>query len=99
MQRELALDQITAARARMDGDYTSTSRIVDTLLDLRGLSGGGAALVSTIDGMIMGIPGRSVAANDWWLEQLGHLERLFVRSPDVPGTDDSRGEELASHPS
>lgn len=80
LNTELVLERLAGARAGMSGDFVSVSRVVDTLLDLRLLCGMGAEDVAEIDTIMTSIPGRSVAANEWWLEQLHRLEHRLVPS-------------------
>lgn len=67
--------RIAQARALVDGDYVSVSRVVDTLLDLRSLASADRRLVELIDQTLGSIPGRNVAPNSWWLETLAAIDR------------------------
>lgn len=72
---------LTAARDAITGDFSSTVRIVDTLLDLRLLSTEEPGTAALIDAYLADIPGRSVVANDWWRAVLDDVEQ---RSQPLP---------------
>ncbi|MDH3300010.1 MAG: hypothetical protein OES24_05840 [Acidimicrobiia bacterium] len=63
------------ARSLVDGEFVSTSRVVDSLLDLRSLASADRDLVELIDRTLGSIPGRSIAPNSWWLEALDTIDR------------------------
>lgn len=65
---------LTAARSSISGDFSSTSRIVDTLLDLRQLAETESETAALVDSILAAIPGRSVVTNEWWTAQLDELE-------------------------
>ncbi|MEM9565620.1 MAG: hypothetical protein AAGA93_23560 [Actinomycetota bacterium] len=67
---------IANARTAVNGDFISTARVVDLLLDLRNLAGADRALVDEIDARLSSIPGRSVAPNEWWIDALQAIELL-----------------------
>ncbi len=73
---------LDAQRAEIHGEYISISRLVDALLDLRGMVEERAELVAYIDEVIRTVPGRSVATNEWWLLQLDLLEIEVNESED-----------------
>lgn len=73
---------LDAQRAEVHGEYTSISRLIDVLLDLRSMVEDRTELVSYIDEVIRSVPGRSVATNEWWLLQLDLLEIEANESED-----------------
>lgn len=62
------------ARSLVDGEFVSTSRVVDTLLDLRSPASADRDLVELIDHTLASIPGRSIVPNSWWLEALDTID-------------------------
>ncbi len=82
MNTSLLNQSIARARAAVNGDFVSTARVVDHLLDLRNLAGSDEALVELIDRSLASIPGRSVAGNAWWLATLDTIERLATSADD-----------------
>ncbi len=72
--------RLTEARAAVTGEYSSISRVVDALLDLRSLASDREDLVAELDRTISTMPGRTVTPNEWWLEQLDHIEIQHQRS-------------------
>lgn len=66
---------IEEARSLVDGEVVSTSRVVDSLLDLRSLASADRELVELIDKTLGSIPGRTIAPNSWWLEALDTIDR------------------------
>lgn len=69
---------IADARAEIDGDYSSSARAIDSLLDLRLLADESTNLVVLIDSALAEVPGRFVVPNLWWNEQLDQIERLTL---------------------
>ena len=67
---------ITDARSALHGDYVSTSRVADTLLDLRSLASEDPGLVGLIDQQLASMPGRSVVPNSWWVDSLDAIAEL-----------------------
>lgn len=66
---------IEEARSLVDGEVVSTSRVIDSLLDLRSLASADRELVELIDKTLGSIPGRTIAPNSWWLEALDTIDR------------------------
>ena len=69
---------IADARAEIAGDYSSSARAVDALLDLRLLADDSDNLLGLIDAALADVPGRFVVPNLWWNEQLDQIERLTL---------------------
>lgn len=67
--------RIAEARSQVHGEFASTSRVVDSLLDLRSLASPDQDLVELIDVTLASIPGRTIAPNSWWLEALDTIDR------------------------
>ncbi|MGI9614701.1 MAG: hypothetical protein ACR2QO_17455 [Acidimicrobiales bacterium] len=65
---------LVAARSSITGEFSSTSRIVDTLLDLRQLAGAESATATMVDSLLASMPGRTVVANEWWRSALESIE-------------------------
>ena len=74
--------RLTEARAAVTGEYSSISRVVDALLDLRSLAGDREELVADLDRTIASMPGRTVTPNEWWVEQLDFIEIQYLHSGD-----------------
>lgn len=66
---------IAIHRETISGEYTSATRIIDALLDLRLMAADMPALTELIDSMMAEVPGWFVATNVWWTEQLDRIER------------------------
>ena len=64
---------IADARSAVAGEVTSTSRVVDSLLDFRVAAGDDPIVVPLIDSILSTIPGRTVVTNDWWLARLDEI--------------------------
>jgi hypothetical protein len=69
---------LVAARSAISGEFSSTHRIVDTLLDLRQLTQDAPETAARIDSMLATVPGRSVVTNEWWTAMLDELDRTVV---------------------
>lgn len=67
--------RLIAARSSISGDFSSTSRIVDTLLDVRQLAQAEPQTAALVDSILAAIPGQSVVPNEWWRAKLDELER------------------------
>lgn len=67
--------RIAEARSQVHGEFVSTSRVVDSLLDLRSLASTDRDLVELIDRTLASVPGRTIAPNSWWLEALDTIDR------------------------
>ena len=65
---------LIVARSSITGDFSSTSRIVDTLLDVRQLCDAESDIAALVDSILAAIPGRSVVTNEWWTARLDELE-------------------------
>ena len=79
------LRRLAEARSAISGELSSTSRVVDVLLDLRQLAEGDRT-VYRIDSILAGIPGRTVVTNEWWtarLDELEIIESSGVHSPPI----------------
>ena len=78
----IAIDTlIEEFRDRLDGRLTDRQRIIDSLLDLRLVSGEQPALRSEIDGLLANVPGLTVVETQWWREQLDNLEAVANSAP------------------
>lgn len=64
------------ARSVIHGEYVSTSRAIDVLLDLRALAEGDIDLLALIDRTLASLPNRYAIANAWWLESLDAIDQL-----------------------
>lgn len=71
---------LTTARSTISGDFSSTSRVVDTLLDLRQLAHDEPEMAALVDSIMAAIPGRSVVTNEWWAAKLDELEQEWGES-------------------
>ncbi len=69
---------IAAFRAQVSGEYSSATRVVDALLDLRNFAAGSPALLDLIDSTIADIPGWFVVPNHWWRDHLDQIERVVL---------------------
>ncbi|MDH3684269.1 MAG: hypothetical protein OEV40_30475 [Acidimicrobiia bacterium] len=78
---------LVAARSAISGEFSSTSRIVDTLLDLRQLTQGESETAALIDSILATVPGRSVVTNEWWSGILDGLEREAGRTAQFSGSN------------
>ncbi|MEL7210427.1 MAG: hypothetical protein AAGK32_19715 [Actinomycetota bacterium] len=67
--------RLRAARAVISGDFSSTSRVVDTLLDLRQIADDEPTTVALVDSYLAALPGPSVVTNEWWRDALDELDR------------------------
>lgn len=72
------------ARSSISGDFSSTSRITDILLDIRHLAESDPNTAALVDSILASIPGRSVVPNEWWRAQLDDLERHGDQSSSGP---------------
>lgn len=75
---------VQSARAGIIGEYTSTVRVVDALLDLRSEAADldQAQLVGELDEALSAMPGRNVVANTWLVETLDRFEGAFDALPE-----------------
>ena len=65
---------LVAARSSIAGEFSSASRVVDTLLDLRRLAGAESETATLVDSLLTSMPGQTVVNNEWWREALDSLE-------------------------
>ncbi len=70
--------RLISARAAVTGDLTSTSRVVDALLDLRQLAADRAQVVELVDDALASMPGRTVVRNEWYLDRLDRIEAALA---------------------
>ena len=75
-------DYLTTARSTIHGEFVSTSRIVDTLLDLRQLGEATPGLPELIDKIMVSLPSHSVTPNEKWTASLKEIEQLIGRAGD-----------------
>jgi hypothetical protein len=66
---------IDEALATVDGEALDRSRATDRLLDLR-IAADSPALVTAVDELLSGLPGRTLVANVWWVDALQGLRIL-----------------------
>lgn len=82
MSEESLHTWLAQTRAAVSGEYSSISRVVDALLDLRSLAADRPVLVAMVDETIAAIPGRTVAPNQWWSDRLDGIEIQLERPGD-----------------
>jgi hypothetical protein len=66
---------------QLDGRLTDRQRIIDSLLDLRLVSGEHPGLRSEVDGLLGNVPGLTVVETQWWREQLDRLAGVAAATP------------------
>jgi len=80
MTTALLRTKIAESRAGLHGEYSSTSRVIDILLDLRALADDRQTLLAEIDHTIASVSGQTVTPNEWWVERLDSIELEVDRS-------------------
>jgi hypothetical protein len=83
MSEILLQHEIDQLLDQVDGELTSRSRVVDSLLDLRLAATQLPGPIVVIDTALADIPGRTTVANEWWLDQLGTL-RSACAAESIP---------------
>lgn len=73
---------LLAARSSITGEFSSATRVVDTLLDLRQLAVAGSETATLVDSLLASMPGRTVVSNEWWRNALDSLE-LATNTDDL----------------
>jgi hypothetical protein len=66
---------IDEALAAINGEVLDKSRVTDWLLDLR-LAAGSPELVSAVDDVLAGVPGKTMVATSWWADALNGLRLI-----------------------
>ena len=79
--------RVARAESAIGGEFSSTGRVVDDLLDLRLAAIGRPLVVNRIDRAIREVPGRSLVSNDWWRTQLTSISQMFSVEPDDDQVD------------
>ena len=72
---------IRQARAVLHGEYSSTDRVIDALLDLR-LAAPDPLLVAVVDERLGALPGHLVVPNTWWTDALRTIEQASTQLSD-----------------
>ncbi len=69
---------VTEFKSQIDPEAQVIDKAVvtDSLLDLRSAASANPALVARIDSKLGEVPGKNVAAIDWWIETLESLDEL-----------------------
>ncbi|MGI9612554.1 MAG: hypothetical protein ACR2QO_06585 [Acidimicrobiales bacterium] len=73
---------LVAARTSIAGEFSSASRVIDTLLDLRQLAETESETAMLVDSLLESIAGRTVVTNEWWEAALDSLE-IATNSDDL----------------
>jgi hypothetical protein len=66
---------IDEALAAINGEVLDKSRVTDRLLDLR-LVTDSPELVSAVDGVLGGVPGKTMVTSEWWTDALNGLRLI-----------------------
>ena len=66
---------IDEALAAVNGEVLDKARAIDRLLDLR-LATGSPELVSAVDGVLGGVPGKTMVTAEWWIDALNGLRLI-----------------------
>ena len=77
MSEELAQHLIDHLLDVIDGELSSTTRVVDGLLDLRSSASARPDVVARVDEVLVAIPGVNTVANTWWMATLEELRELI----------------------
>lgn len=77
--------KVALAESAINGEFSSTGRVVDELLDLRLVATGRPLVINRIDRAIREVPGRTLVPNNWWRAQLHSISQM------LPAEDNAHG--------